>query len=183
MEQTVRARITATQYFELPEYAEYDLIQLIDGEVIIGMPPVLKHQRIVRMVLIFLDMIAKQTGGEALSSPIEVYLDDDNVYEPDVLYLVPDSNCQLGEKRLKGAPDLVVEVLSPSTAKYDRHEKYQAYEQHGVREYWIIDPLHETIEIWWLDQGKFKRQGAFSTKDTVQSKVLNSSVAIKTLFP
>ena len=61
--------------------------------------------------------IARKLGGKALTSPIEVYLDENNVFEPDVIYLKPDSQCTVGEKRLTGAPELVVEVLSPSTAK------------------------------------------------------------------
>ena len=154
MVQPTRTRITAREYYQLPDYKQNDLIQLINGEVIIGMPPMLKHKDIVREILIILALIARKLGGKAYDSPIEVRLDDNNVFEPDVLYIQPDNLAitQQDEKRIVGAPNLVVEVLSPSTAKFDRQEKYQAYEQHGVNEYWIVDPVYEVVEVWNLGQ-------------------------------
>lgn len=183
MLQPVRTRISATEYYQLPEYAQHDLIQLIDGEVIISMPPVPKHQRIVREVFFLLISISKNKGGEALSAPIEVQLDEHNVFEPDVLYLRPDSRCVVGEKRLTGAPDLVVEVLSPGTARYDRQQKYEAYQAHGVGEYWIVDPAHEVVEVWTLGAGGvFQRQGAFAGEDTFTSAVLGETVSAKAIL-
>ena len=183
MLQAARTRISAAEYYQLPEYAQRDLIQLIDGEVVIGMPPVPKHQRIVREVFFLLISISKSKGGEALSAPIEVQLDDHNVFEPDVLYLRPGSRCAVGDKRLTGAPDLVVEVLSPGTARYDRQQKYEAYQAHGVSEYWIVDPVHEVVEVWTLGAGgAFQRQGAFAGEDTFRSVVLDETVSAKAIF-
>ena len=89
----------------------------------------------------------------------------------------------MGEKRLTGAPDLVVEVLSPGTAKYDRQQKYEAYQQHGVGEYWIVDPLHEVVEVWTLGEaGLFQQQGAFAGDDTFQSTILGESISVKAIF-
>jgi len=183
MVQPARVRINAENYFSLEEYEQNDLIQLIDGEVVISMPPIPEHQSIVGEILYLLMTIARKLGGKALTSPIEVYLDENNVFEPDVIYLKPDSQCTVGEKRLTGAPELVVEVLSPSTAKYDRQQKYQAYEKHGVHEYWIVDPVHQTIEVWTLNQqGKFERQGAFADDNTFKSATLNEDVDVKAIF-
>lgn len=183
MVQPARVRINAETYFSLEEYEQNDLIQLIDGEVVLGKPCFPIHQGIVREVIFLLMTIARKTGGEVLMIPIEVYLDENNVFEPDVIYLKPDSQCTVGEKRLTGAPELVVEVLSPSTAKYDRQQKYQAYEKHGVHEYWIVDPVHQTIEVWTLNQaGKFERQGAFADDNTFKSATLNENVDVKVIF-
>jgi len=182
MAQEIKTRLTASDFYKLPEYEQHDLIQLIDGGVIISMPPIPKHQAIVGEILFLLMTIAKKIGGQAFTSPIEVYLDEHNIYEPDVLYLAPDTNCVVEEKRLTGAPDLVVEVLSPSTAKFDRQEKYQAYEQHGVREYWIVDPVHEIIEMWTLQDGAFKREGAFAGEDTFESNLLNEAIEVSGIF-
>lgn len=126
--------------------------------------------------------IARQRAGQAFVSLIEVYLDEHNIYEPDVLYLAPDSPCRVEEKRLVGAPDLVVEVLLPSTAKYDRQEKYQAYEQPSVREYWIVDPVHDVMEVWTLDEGQFNRQGAYAGEDSFTSRTLGEMVSVKDIF-
>ena len=182
MVQPAHTRIQAADYFQLPEYDQHDLIQLIDGEVVIGMPPIPKHQRIVRDIVFLFTTIARSKGGEAFTSPIEVYLDENNVYEPDVLYLRPDSTCSVGDSRLTGAPDLVVEVLSPGTARFDRQTKYQAYQQQGVGEYWIVDPVHETVEVWTLDEGQFSRQGAYAGEDTFASRTLGETVSVKDVF-
>lgn len=185
MVEAARTRIKASAYYQLPEYEENDLIQLINGEVIIGMPPVLKHQDIVREILILLTMIARQIGGKAYASPVEVRLDENNVFEPDVLYIQPDNLAitQQDEKRITGAPNLVVEVLSPGTAKFDRQEKYQAYEQHGVDEYWIVDPVHETVEVWTLGESKrFVRQGAYGITGSFESVTLNTTVSVTAIF-
>lgn len=166
----------------MSDYETQQFIELIDGEIVIDIPPILKHQAIVREVLLLLGLLARQYGGTAFSSPTEVYLDEHNVYEPDVLYLTPDTTCQLEEKRIVGAPELVVEVLYPSTAKYDRHEKYRAYEHHSVDEYWIVDPIHEVVEVWQLENDKFNRIGAFAEADTFDSHPLNTTVQVKDIF-
>lgn len=178
-------RINAGDYFQLPEYAEHDLIQLINGQVIIGMPPILKHQTIVKKILALLIQIEGSQGGIAFVAPTEVVLDENNVFEPDLFYIKPDNLgiTQQDEKRILGAPNLVVEVLSPSTAKFDRQEKYHAYEWHGIEEYWIVDPLHETIEVWTLGEGgKFARQGAYGKSDTFTSMTLDETVTLKAIF-
>lgn len=183
MVQPIQTRLAAKDYFQLPEYETETLIQLIDGEVVIGMPPIIKHQRLVREILFLLTTISRAKGGEAFDSPIEVYLDEHNVFEPDVLYLKAASKCIVDEKRLVGAPDLVVEILSPSTARYDKQQKFQAYEKHGVGEYWIVDPVHEVIEVWLLGTDKtFKRQGAYGAVDSFQSVILAESIRVKDIF-
>jgi Uma2 family endonuclease len=185
MVDATRTRIKAGNYYQLPEYEQHDLIQLIDGEVVIGMPPILKHQTIVKKIMALLIQTEASQGGIAFVAPTEVYLDENNVYEPDVVFVTPANLAitQQDEKRIVGAPDLVVEVLSPSTAKFDRQEKYQAYEQAGVGEYWIVDPLHETIEVWTLGESKqFLRQGAYGKTGTFQSVTLGTAVTVKAIF-
>ena len=177
-----KIRITAIEYYQLPEYTQNELIQLIDGEVIVSVPPIPKHQAIVGEILFLFMTHAKQHGGKAFTAPIEVYFDEHNIYEPDVLYLIPDSTCKVQDKRLEGAPNLIVEVLSPSTAKFDRQEKYQVYEKHKVQEYWIVDPVHETLEVYNFHAGKFARHGAYAANDTFPSQILGISVVVKAIF-
>lgn len=185
MAQVIRTHIHASEYYQLPEYEQHALIELINGEVIIGMPPILKHQLIVKKILALLTAIEAKIGGVAFPAPTEVRLDDQNIFEPDVFYVQAD-NLEItrqDEKRIIGAPNLIVEVLSPSTAKFDRHEKYQAYEKHGVNEYWIIDPVHDVIEVWNIgDAGFYMRQGAFAGDDTFDSAVLGDTISVKDIF-
>ena len=185
MVQPTRTRINVGEYYQLPEYKQHDLIELINGEVIIGMPPILKHQLIVKRILALLTAVEARMGGIAFPAPTEVRLDDSNIFEPDVLYVQPDNLIitRRDEKRIIGAPNLIVEVLSPGTAKFDRQEKYQAYEKHGVNEYWIIDPVYEVIEVWNIgEDGSYIRQGAFAEEDTFNSVVLGESIRVKAIF-
>jgi Uma2 family endonuclease len=165
-------RIAADAYFDLPEYTQHDLIQLIDGEVVIGMPPNPYHQAVVGNLHVIFWSFAREHGGRAFIAPVEVMLDEHNVYEPDVLYLAPESRCVIEEQRLVGPPDLVVEVLSPSTAKHDREHEFSAYQGHGVREYWIADPANRTLEIWMLRDGIYVKSGTFVPGETFDSTVL-----------
>lgn len=169
-------RISAEEYYSLPEYAANDLIELIEGEVVIGVPPNTKHQSAVGETFFILMTCAKTLGGKAFTAPIEVYLDPYNSYEPDVLYLAPDSQCVVTDMRLVGAPDLVVEVLSRSTAKNDREGKFRAYQKFGVREYWIIDPINAYLDVYILQAGLFTKLGTFVAGDTFTSLVLNYTV-------
>lgn len=182
MVQPTKTRIHATTYYQLPEYEEQNFIQLIDGEVVIDVPPILKHQAIVRELLLLIGLIARKTGGTAFTASTEVYLDEHNIFEPDVLYLTPDTNCQMEEKRIVGAPDLVIEVLSSGTAKYDRREKYQAYQAYGVDEYWIVDPVHDVVEVWQLEGEQFNRVGAFADDDTFESRPLKTTIKVTDIF-
>ncbi|MBK8027598.1 MAG: Uma2 family endonuclease [Chloroflexi bacterium] len=165
-------KITADTFYALPEYAANEFIELIDGKVVIGVGARTKHQSIVVKCILLMGRILPQQGGQIFTSRTEVALDEFNIYEPDVLYLAPDTRCVVEEKRIVGAPELVVEVLSPSTAKIDRMQKFRAYERHGVREYWIADPANETLEVWLLRDGKFELLGIFAAGDTFDSAVL-----------
>lgn len=173
------ARLTAAEYFATEDYATHDLIELINGEVVIRMPPNLQHQEIVGEIFAFLRNHARQHGGKAYVAPTEVSLGETQVFEPDVIYLVPETRVERTPQRIVGPPELVVEVLSPSTAKRDRQDKYQVYEAAGVREYWIVDPVHATLEVWVLTDGAFKRQGAFEAGNEFTSTVLGQAVAVK----
>lgn len=176
---TMKTRITARDYFQLPE--TNTPTELIDGELIVHPPPVPLHQRLVRRLMFLVDKL--MSGGEIFCAPIAVYLDEDNVPEPDIVWLAPNSRCKVEEKQLVGAPELVIEVLSPSTAKYDKQGKFHAYEKHRVLEYWLVDPTHQLVEVWRHDEKRFVRFGVFGGDDTFISSVLgDKAVDLHGLF-
>jgi Uma2 family endonuclease len=147
--------------------------------VITDMAPIPQHQAIVREILVLFTLRARLTGGRAYAAPVDVYLDEYNVYQPDVLYLTADSACVVGEKRLVGAPDLVVEVLSTSTARLDRQVKFNAYEAHGVAEYWLVDPLYQVVEVWCQGgAGRLLRQGVYGVEDHFTSVTLGEVISV-----
>ena len=81
--------------------------------------------------------------------------------QPDVMWVAAGSRCVIDKKRLIGPPDLIIEILSPSTEANDRSDKYTLYERHSVREYWIVNPEHRFIEVYTHDGSGFARRGVF----------------------
>jgi Uma2 family endonuclease len=169
MADITRTRMTAAEFASLPETPTPP--ELIDGEVIVSPTPRNTHQAVVRSLLLALTRLGE---GEAILSPMDVYLDDDNVVQPDLFWVSgAKSRCQLGEDDYwHGAPDLVVEVLSPGTARRDRGDKYDLYQRHGVREYWIVDPAARFVEVFVYQGEGFTRQGLYGPEETFASSVL-----------
>jgi len=171
-----RPRLTARDYYASADYQAHTLIQLIDGQVVIGRAPTPQHQDIIGEVYLELRAIADAQGGKVYFAPIEVELDAYNVFEPDLVYLKPETRCRVDDKRLVGPPDLVLEVLSPSTARYDRQQKFDAYQAHGVGEYWIIDPPHQTLEVWAGESGRFVKRGTFGPGESYACLLLGGAL-------
>ena len=96
----------------------------------------------------------------AFSDGMDVHLDDDNCVIPDAM-IVCNPNI-IKEDGVYGAPDLIVEILSPSTAKRDKSEKKDLYEKHGIKEYWIVDTANRSIEVYLLKDGQYKLDNVYS---------------------
>ncbi len=122
--------------------------ELINGELFMSPAPSLIHQVVSSNLNDLLKAYARKTGGFAAYSPFDVYLDNKNVFQPDLLFLKKQNLSQLFERGLKGAPDLAVEIISPSNSFKDRNQKKNLSQKFGVKEYWIIDPGNKTIEIY-----------------------------------
>jgi Uma2 family endonuclease len=178
--------LTATEFLSLPESSTP--MQLIDGELHVSPAPLLDHQMIISRLHLLLAGVAAIGPDQLFLSPTDVHCDDDNVFQPDIAWVSSQNdNCVRVEgKHLRGAPDLVVEVLSPGTIKQDRGKKYQVYEQYGVQEYWIVDAVERYIEVFTLRPGdnKFVQLGLFNEKATFKSPVLDdATVEVSKLFP
>ena len=140
-----RLKFTVREYMTTPEDKRY---QLLDGEMILAPSPTTKHQRILGNLFRLLDA-AFDTPGRGLVrlSPLDVVLSDYDVVQPDLLFVSSERAGIITDANIQGAPDLVVEILSPNTAGYDRGYKQVLYGRHGVREYWLVDPNAETVDI------------------------------------
>jgi Uma2 family endonuclease len=128
--------------------------ELVRGEVRVTPAPATRHQFIVQNLAMGLGShVIKTNLGEVLTAPLDVRLSEDTALQPDLIFV---SNARAGiiqEDWIAGAPDLVVEVSSPSTAAYDRARKLPIYAESGVAEYWLIDSQAKTVEVLKL-QGK-----------------------------
>ena len=140
---------------------------------------------IVSDLLLALGAFVRERGlGVAVTAPMDVRLGDD-VVQPDVLFVANARRAIIGEQEIEGAPDLVAEVLSPSTAYTDLRRKRSLYEEHGVREFWIVDPPRREVEVHTLgDAGRFRLHQAARDAGAVRSRVLDGfAVDLADLFP
>jgi Uma2 family endonuclease len=114
---------------------------------------------------------------------MDVRLADDTVVQPDVLYVSPARADRIGEQEIDGAPDLVMEVVSPSTSHRDVFDKKRLYETHGVREYWIVDPDSETVEVHTLTDEAYTLHQRCVEEGTTASALLDDfTIELPTLF-
>jgi Uma2 family endonuclease len=177
---TIQTRkITANEFLELPESNLPH--ELLDGEEIMSPAPTIGHQE--TSGLIYQLLLRLIPNGKVLYSPLDVYLDDFNVVQPDLVWIADGGVCKPVEgKYFKGAPDLVVEIFSPGTGRRDRKDKFRLYEKYGVREYWLVDPGEKLLEIWKLQDNHFVLVDVFGPEDMCQSPLLGD-VDMKSIFP
>jgi Uma2 family endonuclease len=139
-------------YAALPDEPRCELLY---GRLVLMTSPAVRHQEVVIRLARHLLDFADRNQGRAILSPMDVRLADHSVVQPDLIYVTPERRSVL-RARVYGAPDLVVEILSPSTARRDLGEKLRLYADSGIREYWIVDPEAKTFEFLVNDGGAFR---------------------------
>ena len=124
------------------------LAELVNGDIVMLAAPSTLHQKILSNLLIDIGLYIRKNGGDCsvFPAPFDVKLNDKNVFEPDIS-VICDKN-KLTEKGCVGAPDWVVEIVSPSTARSDYVRKLNAYYDSGVKEYWIVDPERTQVSVY-----------------------------------
>ena len=146
--------------------------ELIDGELIVTAAPATRHQRVVVKLVVRLFAYCELHGGEVLTAPYDVYFSDTNVVEPDVLFVRPENLGRFEKRFIRSAPDLVVEVSSPTTRRLDLIRKRELYERFQVPEYWFVDLDADRVEVYRLEGGGYRRPillGRGDTLDTPQA--------------
>ncbi|RYE30189.1 MAG: Uma2 family endonuclease [Sphingobacteriaceae bacterium] len=149
-----KKKYTEADYNLLEEGAPF---QLINGDLIMSPAPIAYHQllsiRLSSKIQNFLE--SSNSDGICLCAPIDVRLDDENTFQPDLIFISAERKTELFHNQIMGAPDLVIEILSPSTAYYDLRQKKDIYERFGVKEYLIIDPIAKDAELYLLENEVF----------------------------
>ncbi len=164
----VKTKLTAEEFFRI--YPEESRIELIDGEVYEMPAPTPKHQDIlVRVFIPMRSFVDANSLGLILVAPVDVVFDEENVLQPDIVYI---SDLSKVKDRIYGAPDLVVEVASPSTLKRDITDKMKIYERYGVKEYWIVFSSEKTIVVYQLTENGYELFSSAIEKGKVRSKIL-----------
>ncbi len=159
--------------------------EVIDGVLYMSPGPNTAHQSTSIRIATYLMIHIQHAGlGEVLNAPFDVELKPGgSVVQPDVLVVLKANRGIIGLGRIIGAPDLVVEIASPSTAGYDRRSKQDAYAAAGVQEYWIADPIAQTIELLMLEGNEFRSLGVFQEEALLPSRVIEAfPVPVERLF-
>ena len=165
-----RAKLTVADYLDTPEGVR---CQLLDGELILAAAPNNQHQTILLNLAASLRSFVRSNElGKVWIAPFDVVFSDHDVVQPDILYVSRRRAAVITAANIQGAPDLAVEVLSPSTEGYDRGYKRELYARHGVMEYWLVDPDLETIEVLTPGDGGFIRYALYNRRETLTSPLL-----------
>jgi Uma2 family endonuclease len=140
-------KLTAEDYRAMPEDGRR--YQLIEGELHMAPAPNLYHQKVSwNLAEVLSRYLRAHAVGQAYCAPCDVYLDAHNVVQPDLLFVSNANAGILAEDGIHGAPDLVIEILSPSTALLDTKTKRAIYARSGVKELWVVDPTLRQIHLY-----------------------------------
>ena len=176
-------KLTYEDYCAAPADERYELL---DGELIMVPAPNTKHQQVqFRLIQSLGRFILDHKLGEMLCAPYDVLLSDNDVVQPDMLFIAREREHLLITKRnTQGAPDLAVEILSPGTAHKDRGYKKTIYGRHGVTEYWIVDPVAETVEIHRRQGERLVLTRTFGRNETLRSELFPGlEIDLDDVFP
>jgi Uma2 family endonuclease len=176
---------TWEDYLRLPD--DGNRYEIIEGVLYVTAAPIYDHQfAVTELAGELRGFVKARRLGVVLTAPFDVRLPGvADPVEPDVLFFRSGNEPRTGDKYFVGIPDLIVEVLSPSTSRVDRKVKLAAYQKAGVPEYWLADPKTRTIVVYTLNaRGKYDEPGRFGPLDSVRSSLLRGFEApVAPLFP
>ena len=162
-------RLTYEDYANMPDDERYELI---DGELIMTAAPNMTHQGIsMRLGWQFIPAVERGLG-RVYAAPVDVVLSDHDVVQPDLLFVLRENAHIITEANVQGAPDLAVEILSPSTSRRDWNEKRDLYAKYGVGELWIADPDTRVVWVMTLRDGTYEVAGKYGDTQTFSSPTL-----------
>lgn len=147
--------------------------ELWDGEIVMSPTPTPSHQKVVfRLARLLEDFVKVKQAGTVLVSPLDVVLSPHRVVQPD-LFFISKARSDIIQDRIRGVPELAVEVISQGTRKRDRVEKKALYEQFGISEFWIVDPESRLIEVFALVKGAYQLHSKAADTAPAKSRLLS----------
>lgn len=175
-------KLTYEDYRKTPDDERWELL---DGELVMAPSPNVPHQDISGALFVLLKLFVDSAGlGRVFHAPLDVVLSATNVVQPDLLFVSHERADILTEANVQGAPDLVVEILSPSTTIRDWRIKLDLYAQHGVREYWVVDPDGQRVWVMAGGEGNLSEVGNYGRGGTLASPLLTGfSASLDQVFP
>ena len=161
-------KMTAAQFTELGDSPPGVRLELVDGEIIVSPSPRPRHSytAIALSVVLYSHIRARRLGR--LYSDVDTIFGPHDVRRPDLAFFAKNRLHLVGESAMQGSPDLCIEILSPSSIRTDRKDKFKQYEKAKVPHYWIVDPLARSLEAYKLIRGKYRPSGKGSASDKLQ---------------
>ena len=165
-----KAKYTYEDYLNTPEGERYELL---DGELVLVASPNEEHQfASVKLVSLMYPYATTQDLGWVFHAPFDIVFSDTEVVQPDLMFISKEREHIRSAANVQGAPDMVVEILSPSTSRRDWKYKRELYAKYGVKEYWIVDPTNRIVTVMMLKDGVLEIAGAYVEGDTLVSAAL-----------
>src|SRR5438477_2439237 len=159
------------EYYRLNDDQRYEII---DGDLLMAPAPDTWHQSWLGSLFRVLDAhICKQNLGKLFVSPVDVVLSPENTVQPDLVFISTDNLRIVQRRAIFGAPDLLVELISPSSVRRDRYDKKRLYATFGAKEYWIGDPANKALEILSLKEGRYQLHCVAEERGKLMSPVLS----------
>jgi len=163
-------RWTYEEYYKLDDDQRYEII---DGNLLMAPAPDTWHQDWSRDLFRIIDRhVTAQRLGKVFFAPVDVVLDAENTVQPDIVFIATANAGIIQRRAIFGTPDLLVELISPSSVRRDRYEKKDLYARFGVKEYWIGDPANKALEILTLKEGLYELHCCAEEKGKLASLVL-----------
>ncbi len=157
--------------------------EIIEGELYEVSGATTRHGGTIINLIALLAPFVQALRGRLHTAPTDVFFPAANPVQPDLLVVLPGGSTYRAERGIEGIPDLIVDVLSPSTRTHDTVVKRALYERVGLREYWLADPAAETVEVLVLEDGSFRRLGVFAGDARIESTVFPGvSFAVADVF-
>jgi Uma2 family endonuclease len=175
-----KKKYTYEDYIKISDDKRYELI---NGELIMTPLPVPKHQRVSRKIEFILEkFVSGNNLGEVFYAPCDVYLDNENVVQPDILFISKDRLDIIGEKNIQGAPDLVVEIISENSVYRDMVQKKKLYAKFNVKEYWIVIPEEKEVEVYILEGGVHRLYKTYKVDILESASLKGLKIGLKGIF-
>ncbi len=180
-ETVTNIKFTYQDYLLLPGDKRYEIIE---GELIMVPAPIPYHQDVSKSLFLLLNnYVESKNLGKIYYAPIDVVLSDENIVQPDILFISKKRFSIIAEKNIQGAPDLVVEIISPSTRERDRLLKRKLYAKFGVREFWLVDGEKKEVEVLTLKGKGFEKTGLYTRNETLLSPFLQGlKISVNEIF-
>ena len=177
------------EFYTYADFLQWDedfRAELFAGEIVMMAPPLRVHQGIITELIFQLQSYLRGKKCKLYPAPFGVRLfpkkdkSDDTVFQPDIV-VICDSE-KLDDRGCNGPPDFVIEIISPSTAKYDRIYKLRKYEKAGVREYWIVDPETKSVQVFVLENGRFMASAYDETEKAPVTVLEGCEIDLRKVF-